>query len=150
MSKDPGYAEVSRDTYVLKAEINRLRDLVEIMKKDYVRDMERKDKKIKFLEDECKRIYDPIREFWNIEKNEEMERLRKEVEVLKNLSPEVPERYIEIENSYEAVCNRLSQLNFENDIMKRALVDAAEYSGKDDVNGEAGRIAEECFIKLFG
>jgi hypothetical protein len=121
MSKDPGYAEVPKETYALKAELSELRSLVERMKKDYVQDMSHKDKKIKFLEDECKRIYHPIREFWNIEKNEEMEFLLKE----------------------------LKKAKYENEMMKQALIDASEYARKDDVNGEAGDIAKDCLNKLF-
>lgn len=148
MSKDPGYDETPKETYRLRSDIKKLQEklaeayeqgfdvgyvedingkinalknenihlqsLVDRMKKDYANDMGHKDKKIKFLEDECKRIYDPIREFWNIEKNEELENLKKLVSS-----------------------------------MKEALIDASEYARCDDVNGEAGTIAQDCLHKLF-
>ena len=44
------------------------------------RELAYKDKKIAYLEAECERVYHPIREFWNQEKDEEMKKLREEVE----------------------------------------------------------------------
>ena len=73
--------EMSREDLV--NELSKQNDLIERMKKDYRFDMDRKNKEIEFLKSECKRIYDPIREFWNIEKNEELEKLRNENEHLK-------------------------------------------------------------------
>jgi hypothetical protein len=131
------------------SEIENLKSLISRMKQDYARDMDYKNKKIKFLEEECKRIYDPIREFWNIEKNEEMERLKKEIKVLKKLSPKIPDRYVEIETIYEAICDPLEKAKYKNNIMLKALDEASEYAGKDDVNGEAGKIAKNCLEFLF-
>jgi len=73
--------EMSREDLV--NELSKQNDLIEKMKKDYRIDIDRKNKEIEFLKSECKRIYDPIREFWNTEKNEELEKLRKENETLK-------------------------------------------------------------------
>ena len=53
--------------------------------KEAKRELAYKDKKIAFLEAECERIYHPIREFWNMEKDEEMKKLRAEnAELLKS------------------------------------------------------------------
>jgi len=113
--------DIDSDINAVKKDNSRLDSLVKRMKEDYIKDMAYKDKKIKFLEDECKRIYDPIREFWNIEKNEEMDFLIKE----------------------------LKKTKYENEMMKQALMDASEYARTDDVNGEAGDIAKDCLNKLF-
>lgn len=44
------------------------------------RELAYKDKKIAYLEAECERVYHPIREFWNQEKDEEMKRTRTQLE----------------------------------------------------------------------
>lgn len=112
---DVGYVEdINGKINALKNENIQLQSLVDRMKKDYAKDMAYKDKQIKFLEEECKRIYDPIREFWNMEKTEELENLKKLVAS-----------------------------------MKEALMNASEYARCDDVNGEAGTIAQDCLNKLF-
>lgn len=51
--------------------------------KDAKIEMEYRDKKITYLEAECERVYHPIREFWNQEKDEEMKRLKAENDKLK-------------------------------------------------------------------
>jgi hypothetical protein len=95
--------------------------IIDRLHKDYAKDMSLKNKEIEFLKSECKRIYDPIREFWNSEKNEELLKLTKELETLK----------------------------LQNSIMREALIEASEYSRCDDVNGQADEIAKECLDKLY-
>ena len=48
--------------------------------KDARQEMDYRDKKITFLEAECERLYQPIREFWDIEKDEEVKKWEAAVE----------------------------------------------------------------------
>jgi hypothetical protein len=74
--------EMSKEDLV--SELIKQKNLIERMKKDYHEDMERKNKEINFLKSECKRVYDPIREFWNMEKNEEAEQMKKKLTAIES------------------------------------------------------------------
>lgn len=39
------------------------------------KELKRKDERIAFLESECTRLFDPVREFWNMERREEVRAL---------------------------------------------------------------------------
>jgi hypothetical protein len=72
-SIDPSFLEISRQSFLEACSLKN--SYIDKLFKDYKKDMAQKNKEIEFLKSECKRVYDPIREFWNLEKNEEMSKL---------------------------------------------------------------------------
>lgn len=78
------------------------------------RELAYKDKKIAYLEAECERVYHPIREFWNQEKDEEMKRLKEEIDRLKNYT---------VAGYQEGIEELKSELNVANQILWE-IVDA--------------------------
>jgi hypothetical protein len=103
------------------AEIRKLYDRIESLVaenaklfEDAKRELAYKDKKIAYLEAECERVYHPIREFWNQEKDEEMKRLKEEIDRLKNYT---------VAGYQEGIEELKSELNVANQILWE-IVDA--------------------------
>lgn len=65
-----------------------LMERIDRMKSDYKKDMDRKDKEVSYLKNECSRLYEPTKQFWNNDYEEKITKLEAENKELKEMFKE--------------------------------------------------------------
>ena len=89
------------------------------------RELAYKDKKIAYLEAECERVYHPIREFWNQEKDEEHKKTKNELNLTKQIIKAIARPWFEYgDDHYFQTVYETKQVFHEysdyfNDLMKK-------------------------------